>query len=160
MGAAALSGFPPEVIARATQRCTSLFNEGMIMRTLVETPFNANEDFETRYAPDEIPDIPSEFVDDESNDVPTVDRSKVYKDKLFDPLQKPWTCVLKGCRRQDKGFPSQHDLVRHLKLAHKLTDEEVQEELGRDSEESEVEGGVQYVFYMFFNTLMLREISN
>ncbi|KAK0747727.1 hypothetical protein B0T21DRAFT_354969 [Apiosordaria backusii] len=36
LGAAALAGFSPEVIARATQRCSNLFNEEMVMHTLPE----------------------------------------------------------------------------------------------------------------------------
>ncbi|KAK3905078.1 hypothetical protein C8A05DRAFT_13079 [Staphylotrichum tortipilum] len=34
LGAAALAGFPPDVIARATQRCATLFREPMTMHTL------------------------------------------------------------------------------------------------------------------------------
>lgn len=149
MGAAAISGFPPEVIARASQRCADLFNEGMIMRTLIETPFDRSKDFETRYAPEEIPDIPSDLEadasDDESKGDPVIDRSKIRKGNALASQQNYWSCVLKGCRRQDKGFPSQHDLKRHLRSAHKLTEDEIREELDGDSENSEVEGGVQYV---------------
>ncbi|VBB71481.1 Putative protein of unknown function [Podospora comata] len=36
LGAAALAGFSPEVIARATQRCSNIFNEEMVMHTLPE----------------------------------------------------------------------------------------------------------------------------
>lgn len=37
MGAAALAGFSPRVIKRATQRCADLFGEGMEMHTIAET---------------------------------------------------------------------------------------------------------------------------
>ncbi|KAG5971881.1 hypothetical protein E4U58_007155 [Claviceps cyperi] len=40
LGAASLAGFPPDVIARSTQRCASLFNQGMTMRTLNEQPLS------------------------------------------------------------------------------------------------------------------------
>lgn len=37
MGAAALAGFPPDVVARATQRCANLFGQSMEMYTINET---------------------------------------------------------------------------------------------------------------------------
>jgi hypothetical protein len=37
MGAAALAGFPPSVVARATQRCADLFGQGMEMHKVYET---------------------------------------------------------------------------------------------------------------------------
>ncbi|KAL1872962.1 hypothetical protein Daus18300_004102 [Diaporthe australafricana] len=37
MGAAALAGFPPSVVARATQRCADLFGQGMEMHRINET---------------------------------------------------------------------------------------------------------------------------
>jgi hypothetical protein len=162
IGAAAISGFPPEVIARATRRCADLFNEGMMMRTLIETPFDRSEDFETRYAPKEIPEIPSDFEvdvpDHESEGEPFTDKSKIRKRAASASQQNNWLCVLKGCRRQDKGFPKQHDLKRHLRSAHKLTEDEIREELDRNFEDSEVEGGVQYVFSIFCYILMSYEL--
>ncbi|KXH26711.1 RNA polymerase I specific transcription initiation factor [Colletotrichum simmondsii] len=38
IGAASLSGFKPDVVARAAQRCADLFGQGMEMRTLFEGP--------------------------------------------------------------------------------------------------------------------------
>ncbi|KAG5946739.1 hypothetical protein E4U59_003093 [Claviceps monticola] len=40
LGAASLAGFSPDVIARSTRRCASLFNQGMLMRTLNEQPLS------------------------------------------------------------------------------------------------------------------------
>ncbi|KAG6267165.1 hypothetical protein E4U47_005413 [Claviceps purpurea] len=40
LGAASLAGFSPDVIARSTRRCASLFNQGMSMRTLNEQPLS------------------------------------------------------------------------------------------------------------------------
>ncbi|KAG5921347.1 hypothetical protein E4U61_006826 [Claviceps capensis] len=40
LGAASLAGFSPDVIARSTRRCASLFNQGMTMRTLNEQPLS------------------------------------------------------------------------------------------------------------------------
>ncbi|ROW18446.1 hypothetical protein VPNG_00440 [Cytospora leucostoma] len=43
MGAAALAGFSPKVIARATQRCANLFGQGMEMHTINETPASSGK---------------------------------------------------------------------------------------------------------------------
>jgi hypothetical protein len=60
LGTAALVGFSPEIIAKATQRCVNLFGEGMVMRTLIEAPFGVGDtSHETVYQPEEIPDFSS-----------------------------------------------------------------------------------------------------
>ncbi|KAB5578609.1 hypothetical protein GE09DRAFT_1090394 [Coniochaeta sp. 2T2.1] len=53
LGAAALAGFSPNVIARATQRCSDLFGQGMEFNTLYEEPASgrANKSRSTRYTP-------------------------------------------------------------------------------------------------------------
>lgn len=53
MGAAALAGFPPHVIARATQRCANLFGQSMEMHTINETAASsgANAVKTTTYRP-------------------------------------------------------------------------------------------------------------
>ncbi|KAG5981454.1 hypothetical protein E4U55_002920 [Claviceps digitariae] len=53
LGAASLAGFPPSVIARTTQRCASLFNQGMTIRTLDEQPRSRPGIFTTEYRPKE-----------------------------------------------------------------------------------------------------------
>lgn len=53
MGAAALAGFSPRVVARATQRCANLFGQGMDMHTVNETAISTgiNGIETTRYEP-------------------------------------------------------------------------------------------------------------
>lgn len=53
MGAAALAGFSPRVVERATQRCADLFRQGMEMHTVREVPLTAaGSGIETRrYVP-------------------------------------------------------------------------------------------------------------
>ncbi|EGS17048.1 uncharacterized protein CTHT_0073740 [Thermochaetoides thermophila DSM 1495] len=43
LGAAALAGFEPAVLARAAQRCANLFGEEMVLHTLREQPVNDGE---------------------------------------------------------------------------------------------------------------------
>ncbi|TGO89283.1 hypothetical protein BPOR_0116g00090 [Botrytis porri] len=58
LGSAALVGFSPNVIARATQRCADLFGGNMIMRTMVEGPVvGGKDDKVTEYHPGMIPDL-------------------------------------------------------------------------------------------------------
>jgi hypothetical protein len=47
LGAAALAGFPSDVIARTTKRCADLFGEGMVVRKLNEAPVSNGAAIET-----------------------------------------------------------------------------------------------------------------
>ncbi|KAL8782107.1 MAG: hypothetical protein Q9213_005677 [Squamulea squamosa] len=51
LGVASLSGFPSEVVAKAASRCSDLFDEGMVFRTLYE---GKNGYREVKYLPDMI----------------------------------------------------------------------------------------------------------
>ncbi|KAI0996111.1 hypothetical protein K3495_g12070 [Podosphaera aphanis] len=65
LGSAAIAQIPGNVIARATQRCANLFEEGMVMRSIVETSFTDNHaDFTTRYEPLQVSSLP--FSDSDS----------------------------------------------------------------------------------------------
>ena len=68
LGAAAIAGFQPGVIARATQRCADLFGQGMEFNTLAEEPAtgHAKNSRTTRYIPGEAPPhTDDEAVDEE-----------------------------------------------------------------------------------------------
>lgn len=74
LGAAALAGFSPKVIARATQRCANLFGQGMEMHTISDniiassTTTNANGMETKRYVPGEaVPDGSSESDDEDDS---------------------------------------------------------------------------------------------
>ncbi|KAL7787374.1 RNA polymerase I-specific transcription initiation factor domain-containing protein [Trichoderma ceciliae] len=55
IGAAALAGFSPQVIARTAKRCANLFGEGMVMRRLDEVPASRAPAFHTMdYRPEKI----------------------------------------------------------------------------------------------------------
>lgn len=80
IGAAAIAGFPPAVIARATRRCADLFGEGMVLRRLDEAPAAtasvtaARGVHTTEYRPEPIImspsvwDEPSSSADEDAND--------------------------------------------------------------------------------------------
>ncbi|KAL7939500.1 RNA polymerase I-specific transcription initiation factor domain-containing protein [Trichoderma chlorosporum] len=55
IGAAALAGFSPQVIARTAKRCANLFGQGMVVRRLDEAPASRAPAFHTmEYRPEKI----------------------------------------------------------------------------------------------------------
>ncbi|KIM97461.1 hypothetical protein OIDMADRAFT_105713 [Oidiodendron maius Zn] len=128
LGSAALVGLPPDVVARATQRCANLFGEGMIMRNLIETPAGAEVSHTlTAYVPEEIPDLsresqssPQESDEDDMN----IDL-EVKKPKKYLPGQDTYKCPIEKCQRHVKGFTVRSRLLRHLKTLHKMSEDEV-----------------------------------
>ncbi|KJZ77338.1 hypothetical protein HIM_03062 [Hirsutella minnesotensis 3608] len=57
VGAAALAGFPEDVVRRTTRRCARLFGEGMVIRRLEETPLTRGRDLavvDFEYRPERI----------------------------------------------------------------------------------------------------------
>ena len=55
VGAAALAGFPEDVIKRTARRCADLFGEGMVIRRLDEAPASRGPGFHTtEYRPERI----------------------------------------------------------------------------------------------------------
>ncbi|KAL8994210.1 MAG: hypothetical protein Q9169_005756 [Polycauliona sp. 2 TL-2023] len=52
LGVASASGFPPDVVARAAERCSNLFDEGIVFRTLYEGKKRYRE---VKYQPDVVP---------------------------------------------------------------------------------------------------------
>jgi hypothetical protein len=134
LGAAALAGFPPDAIARATQRCANLFGESMTMRTMVEAPFDDKEaDIDTLYQPEEIPDLPSDYSDEEAATRPSSRASDEYRNPRGN-VRNNVLCPIEGCRREKKGFKKESDLRRHLQKGHRMTDSEIEDALDSDAE--------------------------
>jgi hypothetical protein len=79
LGAAAIAGFPSDVIARAVRRCTDLFGEGMVIRTLNEVPAtNDNGTTSVEYRPETIQLSYSDSeADDESDDAADLAQRRV-----------------------------------------------------------------------------------
>jgi hypothetical protein len=132
VGSAALVGLPPDVIARATQRCASLFGESMNMMHLVETPARTNESHVLKtYAPEEIPDLTCgpQSSQEESGDDDIDMEHEVKKPQKRLPRRATWTCPVENCLRQNQGFTWRSRLVNHLKAWHKMSDSEVADSL-------------------------------
>lgn len=171
IGTAALIGFSPKVIDRATRRCANLFGEGMTMLSLFENPTLGNEGQIVDYLPGDIPDFDSvnnySTAGSESDyEVPKTGRrpsggrncNRVCLDNEMDMskseaetrtssgVDTTYYCPYPGCLRHKQGFSKKHYLSTHLKDVHKL-DKMGLKEAQEDSQE-EMEGGVHVNGFM------------
>lgn len=154
MGAAALAGISPSVIARATQRCADLFGQGMEMHKIKETAAASGASgLKTRtYQPGgEIPSSSSESEEDagdldlrqarsmsrQSSAAPSRAVSPTSDGEEASPKksQKRATsrgkgqhfCPYADCDRALAGFDRPFNLKRHMKLVHGQDSLEVSE---------------------------------
>ncbi|QSZ31059.1 hypothetical protein DSL72_000620 [Monilinia vaccinii-corymbosi] len=148
LGSAALVGFPPEVIARATQRCAILFGESMTMRTMVEGPAaEGNKDIITEYHPGMIPDL-GEFDDSVSSLVeseeelsnPESDTENAENKEYLPMKHKAHYCPVGQCKVSRRRFTTKAKLLRHAREYHNLSKSKL-EALQVDSDE-EMDGAV------------------
>ncbi|KAH8588680.1 RNA polymerase I-specific transcription initiation factor-domain-containing protein [Bisporella sp. PMI_857] len=125
LGTAALVGFPPDVIARATQRCANIFGESMEMRTMPEVPFGLkNADVVTTYQPEEIPDFTSDGTDITDNDSDDDAEEEEEEEKENDALGVH-NCPVAGCMSQSPSFSNLADLRKHMNKVHALSESEI-----------------------------------
>ncbi|TVY88334.1 hypothetical protein LAWI1_G004361, partial [Lachnellula willkommii] len=131
LGSAALVKFPPDIIARATQRCANLFGESMTMRTMIEAPFrDENPDTLTTYQPEAIPDFESSLSEFESGNSEESEQHHFVKQAKplgNAPKKEVCYCLIKDCPRQVRGFSSLQDMRAHLRRGHKMSKEQIAE---------------------------------
>jgi hypothetical protein len=147
LSSAALVGFPPDVIARATQRCANIFGEGMEMRAIIETPFMEKvAGITTRYVPEEIPDFDEEILvsssdegdvsnDSSSEEHITNKRPDSRAKSHVHPSQQTCFCPMPTCPRRIQGFKDKDSLRRHIEFAHEISKEEVDDYILPSDEE-------------------------
>ncbi|PBP26748.1 RNA polymerase I specific transcription initiation factor [Diplocarpon rosae] len=142
LGAAALVGFPDDVVERATRRCANLFGEGMDVRRMMEVPFSEREAGHTltRYEPQLIPAFDDNLVDtpsssgsdsDSEPDMQPTPRSSFQARKYI------VFCPVPDCQRRKRGFVDTNALKRHLEAAHNIAKEEVADWILPSDEEME-----------------------
>lgn len=97
LGVASFSGFPPEVVAKAAERCSNLFDEGIVFRTLYEGKRSYSE---VKYAPDMVPiETLQEFLQSETEQLSSLTDSEeekvgaVHVDGFMQPISmnKSWS---------------------------------------------------------------------
>jgi hypothetical protein len=137
LGAAALAGFPPAVIARATQRCATLFREEMTIHTLHEQPATSDKSGleTTRYVPRGrlLPSSDEDDSEEELAQIRAVSRQSSVKLGVSSPEPESETptsrrsrsgtpatrlCPHPGCPRSTRGFTKKSNFERHLKTVH------------------------------------------
>jgi hypothetical protein len=148
LGSAALVGFSPGVIARATQRCANLFGESMTMRTMIEGPVSAKAmDRLVEYHPGMIPDLGG--FDDETYSRPSEDEMSFSASETaaiknandsFSVNRKSYYYPSTTCPGNKSGFETSADLLKHLKTEHKMSKKQT-EEMMFDSDD-EMDGAV------------------
>ncbi len=130
LSSAALVGFSPNVIARATQRCANLFGETMSMRSMVEMPFSEkDDDLLTHYQPQLIPDLGDEEANESSENDDSASasgsggkrRDRTRNIRLGQaPLKQTCFCPIPDCPRRTRGFNGISKLKKHLQRGHQI----------------------------------------
>ncbi len=134
IAAATLAGFPPEVMARATQRCADLFGEEMKLHSLPEVPHTARRE-ERMATASYRPGAKLALSDDEDeyeeagNSGTDLSETKVSQDldessgSDIDYENIPQSSVLyfcpnPKCSRASEGFTKRSNLIRHVRDMH------------------------------------------
>ncbi|KFZ07281.1 hypothetical protein V501_06591 [Pseudogymnoascus sp. VKM F-4519 (FW-2642)] len=162
IGAAALVGWPEDVVERAGRRCATLFGEGMGVRVFTEGVMGGDVK-EEMYVPEEVPDFGEMSEEGEEEEMveeaPTPRRSRSAR-----PESRPRSrsrsresrsrmdersavgkfgvyaayCPLQECERYQRGFNSERAVRDHLRINHRMGKEEIQ----KMEEEEDMIGGV------------------
>jgi len=140
LGSAALVGFPPDVVARATQRCANLFGEEIRMRTLEEAPFLIKgADSELHFEPEKIPVLLLSSSESEADEPRPSSRAFAKRRIRRLPRREFYPCPIAGCPRQEQWFSDVSSLEKHLEKGHQMTEDEIRDILDSDEE---VDGAV------------------
>jgi hypothetical protein len=160
LGVAAMIGFSPKIIRRATQRCANIFGEGMDMRFLVESAQPSEDDELKSYVPEQIPviDDPNTLSSDNqssgirssssrrrrrqrpsrpNSEIGESEDGKISITSETTVLNGEYFCPHDKCVRHDQGFNRKGHLRGHLKRVHKQTGDEVNQSLKGSDEEME-----------------------
>ncbi|KAF4839489.1 hypothetical protein CGCSCA4_v011215 [Colletotrichum siamense] len=142
LGAASISGFKPEVVARAAQRCADLFGQGMDMQTLVEGPASKrSKPQRTRYIPGmrRHRAVSLSSSEDEGDCVDARGRKRRARSRGRESVAPSdsearagsrrrsvsrsssvglFFCPVAGCERAAEGFGRKANLQRHVARVH------------------------------------------
>ncbi|KAL3418070.1 RNA polymerase I specific transcription initiation factor [Phlyctema vagabunda] len=148
VGSAALVGFAPEVIARATQRCANLFGEDMKIRHMAEVPVMVtNEETLKNY-------VPRVSLEDQVEDRTTIDLSSAsdsasdsaFEDEGSDTNAKGskatflsrrgrkakveiYFCPVAECYGSIHGFATPSGVQKHVRRVHGPRADEIENSL-------------------------------
>lgn len=110
LGVASLTGWNHAVIDRAAKRCSALFGEQMLFRTMPETATGKAEDRLTKYTPEMIPDF--DLIDDvEEEEIPTGESEIGFR------------CPKDSCPQHNRLYEKRFMIRQHLRRVHKYGQE-------------------------------------
>ena len=135
LGAAALAGFPPSVLKRATQRCANLFGEDMTLLTIPERAHCDDPEVTAiRYIPGMSPPQSSDDEDaiekveleqkrslSRHSSVPSFSQSSGIGARSGSELMSEdgvYRCPNMSCTRAQSGFSKKSYLMKHMETAH------------------------------------------
>jgi hypothetical protein len=112
LGVASLTGWNPAVIDRAAKRCSALFGERTLLRTMPETAAGKAEDRMNEYTPEMIPDF--DLVDDMEEEENPIGR---------DEVEVGFRCPEDSCPQHHRLYEKRFMIRQHLRRVHKYGQE-------------------------------------
>ncbi|GAB7330804.1 hypothetical protein MBLNU13_g02347t2 [Cladosporium sp. NU13] len=110
LGVASLTGWNPAIIDRASKRCSALFGERILLRTMPETAAGKAEDKLTKYTPEMIPDF--DIIDDMEEEEILTGESEVG-----------FRCPEDSCPQHLRLYEKRFMIRQHLRRVHKYGQE-------------------------------------
>ena len=110
LGVASMTGWDQAVIDRAAKRCSALFGEQMLLRTMPEKAAGKAEDRLTMYTPEMIPDF--DVVDDMEVEEPSTSEAEVG-----------FRCPKDSCPQHHRLYEKRFMIRQHLRRVHKFGQE-------------------------------------
>jgi len=110
LGVASLTGWNQAVIDRAAKRCSALFGERMLLRTMPETASGEAADRLTKYTPDMIPDF--DLVDEVEEEENSTGEAEVG-----------FRCPEDSCPQHHRLYEKRFMIRQHLRRVHKYGQE-------------------------------------
>jgi len=110
LGVASLTGWNQSVVDRATKRCSALFGEQILFRTMPETAAGKAEDKLTKYTPEMIPDF--DVLDD-----------KEEEENLTRESEVGFRCPEDSCPQHHRLYEKRFMIRQHLRRVHKYGQE-------------------------------------
>ncbi|KAL9616294.1 MAG: hypothetical protein Q9160_008834 [Pyrenula sp. 1 TL-2023] len=124
LGTASVTGWTPDIVARASKRCAALFGEDMLFRTFHE---GADKKGETAYFAEQTASGKEPVTDFEAPLHPSgwftepESESEVESDIHFEgDGPKDFHCAVRDCERRHRPFANWYQLQKHIKDFHRL----------------------------------------
>jgi hypothetical protein len=111
LGVAALTGWNPAIIDRAAKRCSALFGERMLLKTMPETTAGTTKDKLTNYTPEMIPDL--DMVSD----------SVEAEEESIGETEVGYKCPEDSCPQHNRVYEKRFMIRQHLRRVHKYGQE-------------------------------------